>query len=440
MATVNYYLKGAFSKDRLASISDKKLLNDILDKEYQIYLKLSSGGERIQIYTKKRIAQKHWDFDKQEVDCQKMRLTGLDLNKWLKSLREDVLSSATENELAGRLTSKKELEDLLSGRSLQRSKEDDFESQFKRFLSQHKTGDGSSLRSNTLKKYTGLLNHLKEFSNETNRPLIVKFMNKTFLQEFKDFLSTTQKLNDNSVAKYVKAFKPFLRYHINLGTITPFSLAEIKSSEKEGEIFVVPIKSVLELQKLPLKLESLKHARDIFCFMCWTGQRYSDYESLEWEDFSVNEKGEKIWNLVSIKTHTAVSVPIIGHAEDILKRYKGSSTPLPRLSNQKMNEYLKELGKAAKLNHSIKQVSYYDGKKVEEVVPFYEVLTTHVARKSFITNSLVLGVPERVVREVSGHKDEKSFRRYVNLADNYKSSVISKAFSKSNIEKVLEQL
>jgi len=59
-------------------------------------------------------------------------------------------------------------------------------------------------------------------------------------------------------------------------------------------------------------------------------------------------------------------------------------------------------------------------------------MTSHVGRKSYITNSLILGVPERVVKE-----DEKSFNRYVKLAENYKSQVIRKAFSKENIVKIL---
>jgi integrase len=74
----------------------------------------------------------------------------------------------------------------------------------------------------------------------------------------------------------------------------------------------------------------------------------------------------------------------------------------------------------------------------QDKVFFYDVLTTHVGRKSYITNSLILGVPERVVKEVSGHKDEKSFNRYVKLADKYKSQVIRKAYSKENIQRILE--
>ncbi len=94
---------------------------------------------------------------------------------------------------------------------------------------------------------------------------------------------------------------------------------------------------------------------------------------------------------------------------------------------------MKELGKLDILNKSTKILRYFDGQKQETFVPFYQVLTTHVARKSFITNALMLGVPERIVREVSGHKDEKSFRRYVKLVDSYKDEVIRGAFEGVNL-------
>ena len=69
---------------------------------------------------------------------------------------------------------------------------------------------------------------------------------------------------------------------------------------------------------------------------------------------------------------------------------------------------------------------------------FYEIMTAHVARKTFITNSLILGVPERVVREISDHKDEKSFRRYIKLADSYKTAKLFEAYSKDNVERTLK--
>ena len=94
-------------------------------------------------------------------------------------------------------------------------------------------------------------------------------------------------------------------------------------------------------------------------------------------------------------------------------------------------------GEQVKFAWPVKISRYYEGSLHQEQVPFFEVLSSDVGRRSLITNSLILGVPERVVKEVSGHKDEKSFARYVKLAENYKSQVIRKAFSKENILKIL---
>ena len=438
MASVNYYLKGAFSNDRLQEIQDKKLQKEILETPRQVYLNLSSVGVRLQLYTKQRVCQKDWNNDKQEVDCKKNRNgNGLAINNFLNSLRNDILNIATDNEFSSKQTSKKEIEKILSDKILVKTGSDEtFDDYFKSFISQHKTSTGHSLRENTMKKYNGLSNHLKAFSIHSKTSLNVKLFDKDFLESFRTYLIKEMGHNDNTVSKYIKAIKPFIRYYMAKGVIGHYSLGEIKSVEREGEVFVLPLKQILELQNLAFIEDRLKSARDIFCFMCWTGQRFSDYQVLTHDDFSINEKGEKVWKLITIKTDAPISVPIIHYAQKILDKYVDHLYPLPRLSNQKMNQYLKEIGASAKFNHTVKIVKYFDGKKKEVSVPFYHILTTHVARKSFITNSLILGVPERVVKEVSGHKDEKSFRRYVKLADNYKSDLIHNAFSAENINKL----
>lgn len=447
MATVNYYLDKAFSDDRISEIKDKSLAREILSTKRQIYLNLSSSGKRIKIYTKKRIEQRFWDQNKQRVDANKYKPNGTEFNKWLTDLQEDVEAVAERNELLSKLTTKAELEEVLSRHIIEVIKEENFEDQFTEFLTQHKTGDGNSIRENTKKKYNGLKKHLVNFSESEKIKLDVRIFDKGFVLNFKDYLTeeievngeiVKKKQNDNTVSKYIKAIKPLIRYYINKGLIKPYPLNEIKSIERDGEIYVLPINQVIELQKKELTKQSLIHARDFFCFMCWTGQRYEEYRKLRHEDFSENDKGEKEWKLITTKTNTSVTVPIFEYAQDILDKYSESPFPLPQLSNQKLNEYLKDLGEVAELNFQVKIVKYFDGKKVEENVPFYKVLTTHVARKSFITNALILDVPERVVKEISGHKDEKSFRRYVQLAESYKSRHLQKAFNKDNISKYLK--
>ncbi len=330
-----------------------------------------------------------------------------------------------------------DLKKILNEKTLDKPAAPNFEDYFERFISRQKNSDGHSLKPNTVKKYKSFYSHLLAFSSCKHFKLDISRFDKEFLVEFKEFLVSVQKLSDNTVAKYVKAAKTFIKFYIQEGIIRAFDVTQVKSNEREGEVYVLPIKQIVELQEFQFKNEVLNSVRDIFCFMCWTGQRYSDIANFKRKDISVNTNGEKVWKLITTKTDESITVPIISYAEKILNNYQNDITPLPVMSNQKMNKYLKELGKKMGYESLIKIVKYYDGRKKEIHVPFHEILTTHVARKSYITNSLILGIPERVVREVSGHKDEKSFRRYVNLAETYKTNIINNAYSLENISKFL---
>jgi hypothetical protein len=58
-----------------------------------------------------------------------------------------------------------------------------------------------------------------------------------------------------------------------------------------------------------------------------------------------------------------------------------------------MNDYLKELGRFAELN-SAESITYYKGnKRIEEIIPKHDLLTTHCGRRTFICNALILGIP-----------------------------------------------
>jgi site-specific recombinase XerD len=439
MATINYYLKGAISEQRIRELqhTDKSFLKEQLYAPRQIYLKLSISGERLQIYTKKRIAQYYWNKNKQEIDCKRYKNEGVQLNEWLSDLKTDIYKLAQENELNGIRPNISELKKILETKTLSKPTAPNFKQYFNKFLSQQKNSEGHSLKPNTIKKYNGFENHLTAFSNHYKFNLEISRLDKDFLSSFKDFLSQNQKLSDNTVAKYVKAAKTFIKFYINQGLIQSYDVSQVKSTEKEGEVYVLPIKQILQLQQFDFKSSALNNVRDIFCFMCWTGQRFSDIMSIKHDDLTKNINDETVWNLITKKTGDSISVPIITYANEILANHKEGGSPLPNISNQKMNEHLKSIGKKIEFDNKVRVVKYFDGRKQETHVPFYEVLTTHVARKSYITNSLILGIPERVVREVSGHRDEKSFRRYVSLAENYKTSIIKTAYSLENISQFL---
>lgn len=440
MASVNFYLKGAISKKRIEKLKttgDAETLNESLNKPLQIFLKLSTRGRRVQVYIKRRIAQKYWDSFKQEYNPRRYRDNCAAKNAWLRELKTEVTELADTNERNGKITSSQKIKEILANKILNKPGKESFEELFYSFLRDYKKNDGNPLKKRTRDRYLNVYNHLNDYTKSYNIKLEIESINEDFLQGFKEYLTQIKDLSDNTIVKILKTIKSFQRYYTKKGIIKNIDLSDVKTIFKEGEIYVLPIDKVIELQYADVKTEKMKKVRDVFCFMCWTGQRYSDIIKISHNDIVEYANNEKVWKLITNKTQDRISVPIIQYAEEILNRYKDFETPLPILSNQRMNNYLKDLGKLVKFDWPVKITRYYEGVLHQEQVPFYKVLTTHVGRKSYITNSLILGVPERVVKDVSGHKDEKSFNRYVKLAETYKSQVIRHAFSKENIIEVL---
>jgi len=109
------------------------------------------------------------------------------------------------------------------------------------------------------------------------------------------------------------------------------------------------------LQNHQFKSSALSRARDVFCFMCWTGQRYSDITNLTRKQLCLNDHKETIWKLVTVKTNENISVPIISYAEEIMAKYEKEEYPIPRFTNQKLNFHLKTIGEKAEINNLVKE-------------------------------------------------------------------------------------
>lgn len=103
-----------------------------------------------------------------------------------------------------------------------------------------------------------------------------------------------------------------------------------------------------------------------------------------------------------------------------------SSLGVPVISNQKMNQYLKDLANFAGINESITNVYYSGNKRVTEVVEKWQLVSTHCGRRTFIVNALYLGIPAEVVMKWTGHSDYSSMKPYIEIIDDLKSKEMKK--------------
>ena len=217
------------------------------------------------------------------------------------------------------------------------------------------------------------------------------------------------------------AFKQGLHQNNAYDTFKP----KLKDTQKKI-IFLTweELNKLREFKISPTK-QALERVRDVFLFQCFTGLRYSDVFNLRRSDI----KGDHI-EVTTVKTSDSLIIELNDHSRAILEKYKDvefeNDRALPVITNQKMNDYLKELAELAEINEPVRQTYYKGNERIDEVTPKYALLGTHAGRRTFICNALALGIPPQVVMKWTGHSDYKAMKPYIDIADNIKASAMSK--------------
>ena len=183
----------------------------------------------------------------------------------------------------------------------------------------------------------------------------------------------------------------------------------------------------MTLYNYDFELEKHARVRDFYCFGCFTGLRFSDLKNLRPSNISENEIKLNIQKTKTIDHR----IPLNEYAKAILKKYEDTIwEPLPVISSQKFNKFIKECCQIVKIDTPTSITRYIGTRRLDKTVPKYDLITSHTARKTFVTNSLMLGMKEMVVRNITGHKKEETFRRYVKIAESLKQEEMSKAWGK----------
>lgn len=139
-------------------------------------------------------------------------------------------------------------------------------------------------------------------------------------------------------------------------------------------------------------------------------------------------KGDHI-EVTTVKTSDSLIIELNNHSKAILDKYKDvafeNDKALPVITNQKMNDYLKELVELAEINEPVRQTYYKGNERIDEVIPKYALLgTLGVERLSVMP--LALGIPPQVVMKWTGHSDYKAMKPCIDIADDIKANAMSK--------------
>ncbi len=220
------------------------------------------------------------------------------------------------------------------------------------------------------------------------------------------FLRYDRNLAQNTVASAVRGLKVLLRWcREERGLSVPVELRKLQGKHQDVLKMWLSAEDLASLNTAVLP-DYLTRVRDVLLFCCYTGLRYSDVWALQPGNLET-WNGGRVLRLVQTKTRTSVSIYLTEAASAILDKYAVQDGErarlLPVLANQVMNRYLKRVGKYAGLLAPVVVSERVAGEMVKTSVPKYELLTTHTARHTFATQSLLRGMPVEVLQKVMGH-------------------------------------
>lgn len=278
----------------------------------------------------------------------------------------------------------------------------------------------NDLEKSSNSKLSVVKNFIIGFEKAIGKKVLISEVNEDFKQKFIE-VGLKQDYSINYLARNFKFVKTVC-YDAELrGIKTDPQLRKLKIKENPTSIIFLTPEEIAAIENIDLKREALINARDWLIISCETAQRVSDFLGFRVEQIrpQLNTKGKLIpfLEITQKKTKSCISIPLSSKVMKILERRAGN---FPRkISDQRYNEYIKEIAKEAgltKLVYGAKQDAK-SKRKVAGDFPKWELVTSHIGRRSFATNNYIK-MPTRLIMTMTGHKTERELLKYIGKAEN----------------------
>ena len=375
---------------------------------------------RIKISTGVSILPKHWSTKKKYVLS--ANSNSVDINNQLKAFKNRVLNIYLEAKNTGKQPDKQYLLDELRPKEVAKSKNKSFFDVWELYLKSNK----SNYKPKSFEKFASLKNHLLNFEKKKSVRFDLHTLNQETLEKLQNYFYEDLNLRTSTASRYLDLLKTFLNWAYNqeyTSNKKHKSFKPIKAPDTLKVIFTPEEISMIE--SFEPESDYLVNAKELLILSIYTGLRHSDYSIIKAENININMDGSYTLTMRQQKTKEYVDIPLNKRALEIVNKFIEGK--VRGISNQKLNKYIKELCKKAEVEQLVEV--HDDRGKLSAVSykPKYEVVTTHTGRRTFCTNLLLKGIPAEIVMKFSGHKDYKSFAKYVNVPKNIETDLVRKA-------------
>ena len=415
------------------TLESRKKDGVLIVENVPIRMRVNFASKRIEFTIGYRIDAEKWDTDKQRVrnGCtNKLKQSASEINDSLLGYYTEVQEIFKKFEVEEIMPTPEQIKEAFNALhkpieevTPRKSTSNAFYKVFDEFV--RDCGRQNDWTDSTYEKFAAVKNHLMNFRDG----LTFDFFDEKGLNDYVTYLRDVKEMRNSTIGKQLSFLKWFLRWAFKKGLHQNNAYdsykPKLKSTQKKIIFLTWEELNKLREFEIPAAKQALDRVRDVFLFQCFTGLRYSDVFNLRRSDI----KGDHI-EVTTVKTSDSLIIELNKHSKAILDKYKDvafeDDKVLPVITNQKMNDYLKELAELAGIDEPVRQTYYRGNERIDEVTPKYALLGTHAGRRTFICNALALGIPPQVVMKWTGHSDYKAMKPYIDIADDIKANAMSK--------------
>lgn len=369
------------------------------DGKHTIFARITVNGQRVEFSINASVLEKYWDNRSMLVDskCEdadiindSMMLIRTKMYNYKLQLQEEginITATALKNKFLGIVEKPKTILGI-----------------FKDHNERCKSLVNIDFAPGTYERYETCYKHVSNFikSKYNTDDMLLNEVKPQFIYDLEYYLKVNRKCNHNTTTKYLKNFKKITRIALANDWMKKDPFSNIKFHLEEVDIAFLTEEELNRIMYKRMPSTKLDQVRDIYLFQCFTGLAFVDVKGLKKEHL-IEQKGALWIKKRRHKTKNWSHIPLLEPAIEIINKYRkfgyGIKTEkvLPVLSNQKMNEYIKDIAKECDIDKN---------------------LSTHTARHTFATTvTLSNKISIEVVSKMLGHSSINMTKKYARVVD-----------------------
>jgi site-specific recombinase XerD len=367
-----------------------------------IYARITVNGKRTTLALKCKVSKLDWDAHRGRVrgNGQKARM----LNSYLEEVNSNLFNSYQDLKNERKFITSQAIKSRYLG-------EDEQNHSINDIISYHTEDMEGKLKWGTQKNYCTTQRYISKFLSKYYKTanLYLRELDYNFIIKFEKYLRNyipqdhQRRMGNNTVMKHIERLRKLINLAFKLGWIDRDPFVNFKAKLIKTERGFLSLEELKRIEDKHFTIDRLEQVRDLFVFSCYTSLSYIDVIKLTEDNIIFGIDGELWIHYSREKTTKSIKIPLLPKALEIIEKYKNNHKSIsqgsvfPRISNQKLNSYLKEMADVCNIKKNI---------------------TFHLARHTFATTvTLSNGIPIETVSKLLGHSKISTTQIYAKVIE-----------------------